>query len=153
MNHLILTFNYLLSFYVFFPSSSHPHPSLFFPPSLPSSLLPSFPPFFSPPSLSTTQLLDVHFTSESLAAALGISQSMGLIRNHLSRKFTELIGPIAAQKKYDAMLSKNFVALDPNDVGKVGHRVRSRSMGSRRGRNQEAQENLLCPLDKFPATG
>lgn len=101
----------------------------------------------------TSQLLDVHFTSESLAGALGISQSMGLIRNHLSRKFMELIGPISAQKKYDAMQSKNFIALDPTDVGKTGHRTRSRSLGSRRGRNQEVQEILLCPLDEFPARG
>lgn len=78
---------------------------------------------------------------------------MGLVRNHLSRKFLELIGPIAAQKKYDAMQSKNFVALDPSDVGKTGHRPRSRSMGSRRGRTQDAQEVLLCPLDEFPARG
>ena len=103
-------------------------------------------------SLSLSQLLDVHFTSESLAIALGITQSMGLIRSHLSRKFMELIGPVAAQKKYDAMQSKNFVALDPSETGKVGHRQRSRSTGSRRGRNQEAQENLLCPLDEFPPT-
>ena len=62
----------------------------------------------------------------------------------------ELIGPIAAQKKYDAMQSKNFVALDPKEQGKAGHRARSRSMGSRRGRNQEAKENLLCPFDEHP---
>ena len=62
----------------------------------------------------------------------------------------ELIGPIAAQKKYDAMQSKNFIALDPTDTGKVGHRARSRSMGSRRGRNQETKEILLCPLDEHP---
>ena len=62
----------------------------------------------------------------------------------------ELIGPIAAQKKYDAMQSKNFVALDPSEQGKTGHRTRSRSMGSRRGRNQEAKEILLCPCDEQP---
>ena len=107
-----------------------------------------------PPSLpsSPSQLLDVHFTSESLAIALGITQSMGLIRGHLSRKFMELIGPVAAQKKYDAMQSKNFIALDPSETGRVGHRQRSRSTGSKRGRNQETQENLLCPLDEFPPT-
>ena len=104
-------------------------------------------------SLPNMQLLDVHFTSESLAGALGISNSMGLIRTHLSRKFMELIGPIAAQKKYDAMQSKNFVALDPSDTGRAGHRMRSRSMGSRRGRHQDVQEVLLCPLGEFPARG
>ena len=100
---------------------------------------------------SNTQLLDVHFTTESLASALGIPHAMGLVRNHLSRKFFELVGPIAAQKKYDAMQSKTFVALDPSDSGRAGHRARSRSMGSRRGRTQDTQEVLLCPLDEFPA--
>ena len=104
-------------------------------------------------SFPNMQLLDVHFTSESLAGALGISNSMGLIRTHLSRKFMELIGPIAAQKKYDAMQSKNFVALDPSDTGRAGHRMRSRSMGSRRGRHQDVPEVLLCPLGEFPARG
>ena len=62
----------------------------------------------------------------------------------------ELIGPIAAQKKYDAIQSKNFLALDPSVQGKAGHRARSRSMGSRRGRNQETKEVLLCPFDEHP---
>lgn len=70
-----------------------------------------------------------------------------LIRTHLSRKFMELIGPIAAQDKVDAMQSKAFVPLDPTEVPKG--RPRSRSMGSRRGRNP-TPEVLLCPFKEFP---
>lgn len=95
------------------------------------------------------QLLDVQFTSDSLAKALGISHSQSIIRKHLSRKFMELIGPTAAQRKVDAMQSKGFVSLDPTEQLKGG-RVRSRSVGSRRGRGQ-GEETLLCPLKDFPA--
>ncbi len=96
------------------------------------------------------QLLDVQFTSDSLARALGISHSKSLLRKHLSRKFMELIGPTAAQRKVDAMQSKGFAALDPTEQPKGG-RVRSRSLGSRRGRGHGV-ETLLCPLNEFPAS-
>ncbi len=47
----------------------------------------------------------------------------------------------------DAVQSKAFVPLDPTEVAKG--RKRSRSLGSRRGR-QPVPEVLLCPFDKFP---
>ena len=64
----------------------------------------------------------------------------------------EVLGPIAAQKKVDAMQVKSFVALDPTEQPKFGHRSRSRSTGSRR-RQSQREEELLCPLSEFPATG
>jgi len=96
-------------------------------------------------------LLDVQFTSESLAKALGIGQSKTLIRKHLSKKFVELIGPIAAQKKMDAMQTKGFQPLDPTEQPKGWGRSRSRSVGSKRGKQKE-EEELLCPLEEFPAS-
>ncbi len=92
-------------------------------------------------------MLDVQFTTDSLARVLGVTPAKTLIRTHLSRKFMELIGPIASQDKLDAMQSKSFVPLDPTEVAKG--RKRSRSLGSRRGR-QPVPEVMLCPFDKFP---
>ncbi len=80
---------------------------------------------------------------------MGIGHSQSLIRKHLSRKFIELIGPAAAQRKVDAMQSKGFAALDPTEQLRGGARVRSRSLGSRRGRGHGV-ETLLCPLEDFP---
>lgn len=96
------------------------------------------------------QLLDVQFTSESLARALGISQSKTLIRKHLSKKFMELIGPVAAQDKVDAMQSKTFVPLDPTEAPSGFSRHRSRSVGHRKSQDKAAVEQLL-PISQFPA--
>lgn len=96
------------------------------------------------------QLLDVQFSSESLARALGISQSKMLIRKHLSKKFMELIGPVAAQNKLDAMQSKTFLPLDPTQMPSGFPRHRSRSVGNRRSRDKAASEQLL-PISQFPA--
>lgn len=94
-------------------------------------------------------LLDVQFTSESLAYALGIGPSKALICKHLAKKFTELIGPIAAQRKMDAMQTKGFQSLDPTEPPR--HRGRSRSFTSKKGKQQQAgEEDLLCPLQDFP---
>ena len=97
----------------------------------------------------------MEFTSESLSKALGISPSKALIRKHLSRKFMEVIGPVAAQNKVDAMQGKGFQPLDPTDKGSSGggHRTRSRSTGSRRRRSKTADEDLLCCLNEFPPAG
>ena len=95
--------------------------------------------------------MDVQFTSESLARALKISNTKTLIRTHLSRKFMELIGPIAAQKKVDAMQVKGFQPHDPTEPPKRPYRTRSRSVGTRRGKSLPSQEELLCPFDEFPA--
>lgn len=94
------------------------------------------------------QLLDVNFSSESLARALGINQTKTIIRKHLSKKFMELIGPVAAQNKVDALQSKTFVPLDPTEVPSGFSRSRSRSVGHRR-RDKESSQQLL-PMDQFP---
>ena len=83
---------------------------------------------------------------------MGIGQSKTLIRKHLSKKFVELIGPIAAQKKMDAMQTKGFQPLDPTEQPKGWGRSRSRSVGSKRGKQKE-EEELLCPVEEFPASG
>ena len=74
-----------------------------------------------------------------------------LIRKHLEKKFIEIIGPVGAQKKIDAMQSKTFQALDPTEQPRGGHRSRSQSLGSRRGRQGTGE--LLCPLEEFPVSG
>ena len=96
------------------------------------------------------QLLDVQFTSDSLARALGINQSKTIIRKHLSKKFMELIGPVSAQNKVDAMQSKTFVPLDPTEVASGFSRQRSRSVGNRKSQHKNPQE--LLPLEQFPAS-
>lgn len=100
--------------------------------------------------LPPMQLLDVQFTSESLAKVLGISPSKTLIRKHLSKKFMELIGPVAAQNKVDAMQSKTFVPLDPTEAPSGFSRHRSRSMGNRRSQDKGDSAQLL-PISQFPA--
>ena len=125
----------------FFPSPSPPLPSRS------SFLRPSFSPLLS----STTQLLDVQFTSYTLAKALGIEESKTLIRKHLEKKFIEILGPVGAQKKMDAMQSKAFQPLDPTEQLRGGHRSRSQSLGSRRG--GQGNTELLCPLEEFPVSG
>lgn len=89
----------------------------------------------------------MQFTSDSLARALGISQTRTLIRKHLSKKFMELIGPVSAQNKVDAMQSKTFVPLDPTEAPSGFSRHRSRSVG-RRGSDKAASE--LLPISQFP---
>lgn len=91
----------------------------------------------------------MQFSSESLARALGISQSKTLIRKHLAKKFMELIGPVAAQNKVDAMQSKTYVPLDPTEAPSSFSRHRSRSV---RSRQDKASEELL-PISQFPVTG
>lgn len=94
--------------------------------------------------------MDVQFSSESLARALGINQSKTIIRKHLSKKFMELIGPVAAQNKVDAMQNKSFVPLDPAEAPSGFSRRRSKSVG-RKGRDKEESKQLL-PIDQFPAS-
>lgn len=94
-------------------------------------------------------LLDVHFTAESLARVLGVSHLESIIWKHLQRKFLEVIGPVAAQKKQNAMKVKSFVFLDPMERVK-SHRIRSKSVG-KRSREKQVEE-YLCPIDEFPAT-
>ena len=94
------------------------------------------------------QLLDVQFSSESLARALGINQSKTLIRKHLSKKFMELIGPVAAQNKVDAMQGKTYIPLDPTEAPNAFSRHRSRSVGNRKGHDKAETE--LLPISKFP---
>ena len=93
--------------------------------------------------------MDVQFTSESLAKALGISAAKTVLCKHLSRKFAELIGPVAAQRKVDAMQSKNFIPLDPTELPPT--RIRSRSVVGRRG--PKKGETLLLPVEPDIATG
>lgn len=64
-------------------------------------------------SLSLSQALEASFTHESLARAVGINSSKGLIVAHLGEKFLLLIGPTCAQRKVDVMQMKNFVPLNP----------------------------------------
>lgn len=92
----------------------------------------------------------MQFSSESLAKALGINPSKTLIRKHLSKKFMELIGPVAAQNKVDAMQSKNFVPLDPAEAPSGFSRHRSRSVGNRRSQDKADSAQLL-PISQFPA--
>ena len=103
--------------------------------------------------LPSSQLLDVQFTSESLARTLGINQSKALLWRHLSRKFTEATGPVAAQKKLDAMQVKTFQALDPTEKPKIRSRSRSTGRGSRRGKHHHTEEEPICPLGEYPANG
>ena len=93
--------------------------------------------------------MDVNFSSESLARALGISQTKAIIRKHLSKKFMELIGPVAAQNKVDALQNKTFVPLDPTEVPSGFSRNRSRSVGHRKSKDKESTQQLL-PMDQFP---
>lgn len=99
-------------------------------------------------SLSPPQLLDVRFTSESLARLLGIHGNQTLICKHLTKNFMELLGPVAAQKKLDAMQTKNFQCIVPTDKGKIKSRGKSK-----RGKHEDEDVNLLCPLERFPAMG
>lgn len=69
------------------------------------------------------KLLDDQFTAASVAQALGISQTQSLLWSHVYKKFMELVGPVAAQRKLDAMRSKSFVHLDPVQKAKVCYRV------------------------------
>ena len=48
---------------------------------------------------------------------LGIGPSKALICKHLAKKFMELIGPVAAQKKLDAMQAKGFQVRAPSYLG------------------------------------
>ena len=93
----------------------------------------------------------MQFSSESLARALGISQSKTLIRKHLSKKFMELIGPVAAQNKVDAMQVKSFVPLDPTEVPAGFSRQRSRSVSNKRSKTDKELAKPLLPIDEFPA--
>lgn len=52
----------------------------------------------------------------------------------------------------DAMQTKGFQPLDPTEQPKGWGRSRSRSVGSKRGKQKE-EEELLCPLEEFPASG
>lgn len=92
----------------------------------------------------------MRFTSESLARLLGIQESKTLIRKHLAKKFMEVLGPVAAQRKLDAMQAKSFQPIDPTDKGKAGLGGKARA---RKSRHYNSQEDLLCPLSEFPATG
>ena len=65
------------------------------------------------------KLLDDQFSATSLAQALGISQTQSLLWSHVYKKFMELVGPVAAQRKLDAMRSKSYVHLDPLLKAKV----------------------------------
>lgn len=76
---------------------------------------------------------------------LGISSTKTVLCKHLSRKFMELIGPVAAQEKVDAMQSKNFVFLDPTELPQI--RARSRSVTGRRGNRKSSSETPLLPVD------
>ena len=90
----------------------------------------------------------MRFNSESLARLLGIHGSQVLICKHLTKNFMELLGPVAAQLKMDAMQSKNFQCIMPTDKGKVkGHGKKNR-----RGKSDD-NETLLCSLAVYPATG
>lgn len=64
----------------------------------------------------------------------------------------ELIGPVAAQNKVDAMQNKSFVPLDPTETPTNFSRHRSRSVGNRRGKSDKEASKPLLPMDKFPAT-
>eukprot|EP00731_Ephydatia_muelleri_P037908 Em0597g3a len=92
-------------------------------------------------------LLDDQFTAASVAQALGISQTQSLLWSHVYKKFMELVGPVAAQRKLDAMRSKSFVHLDPVQKAK-----KRRYSMLRNSKAKSVDEDLLCPLDKFPAT-
>lgn len=65
----------------------------------------------------------------------------------------EIVGPVSAQKKVDAMATKSFVPLDPTEPPR-SHRSRSRSLTSRKksGGQTVREETLLCPLEDFPTT-
>lgn len=65
----------------------------------------------------------------------------------------EIVGPVSAQKKLDAMATKSFVPLDPTEPPR-SHRTRSRSVTSRKKGAGPAvrEETLLCPLEDFPTT-
>lgn len=62
----------------------------------------------------------------------------------------ELIGPVAAQNKVDAMQCKTYVPLDPTEAPSGFSRGRSRSVGHKRGKTKGAAQTLL-PLEQFPA--
>lgn len=95
----------------------------------------------------------MQFTSESLAKALGIGPAKTILRKHLSRKFMELIGPVAAQMKVDAMQNKTFVPLDPTEQASGHGRGRSRSVSNKRGPRKGSVEELLLPLEAYQASG
>ena len=91
--------------------------------------------------MHSIQLLEVRFTSESLARLLGIGSGQLLICKHLTKNFMELLGPVAAQKKLDAIQSKNFQCIIPS----------SEERGRRKARREKEEgEVLLCPLEQFP---
>lgn len=60
----------------------------------------------------------------------------------------ELLGPVAAQRKLDAMQTKNFQCIVPTDKGKGKGRGKPRQ-----GKHKDDDVNLLCPLERFPAMG
>jgi hypothetical protein len=93
-------------------------------------------------------LLEPRFTSESLARLLGIHSSQILICKHLTKSFMELLGPVATQRKVDAMQAKNFQCVLPSTAERGKGRSRARP---RRGREEE-EEALLCPFSEFPVT-
>ena len=59
------------------------------------------------------QALEASFTHESLAKAVGVNPTKGLIIAHLGEKFLALIGPTCAQRKVDVMQHKHFTPMDP----------------------------------------
>ena len=71
-----------------------------------------------------------------------------LIRKHLAKNFMEVLGPVAAQQKLDAMQEKNFQCIDPTEKPKS----KGRGKSSRRGKHED-EEDLLCPLSEFPTSG
>lgn len=57
--------------------------------------------------------MEASFTHESLAKAVSINPTKGLIIAHLGEKFLTLIGPTCAQRKVDVMQHKHFIPMDP----------------------------------------
>lgn len=63
-------------------------------------------------SISCSQALEPSLTHESIAKAIGVSSSDGLIVTHLGERFVSIIGPIFAQRKVNMMQHKNFAPMD-----------------------------------------
>ena len=71
-----------------------------------------------------------------------------LICKHLTKSFMELLGPVATQRKIDAMQAKNFQCILPTaDRGKGKGRVKPRRL------KEEEEEVLLCSLTEYPPLG
>lgn len=91
-------------------------------------------------------IYELRFTDDLLATLLNIPTSKTLLRRHLSTQFKQLIGLELMHQKRDYETNPAYIPLVPSTKVKAVRRGQF-SLMRKRGKNEAAFEDYVCPLD------